>query len=374
MRRHRDRRDGDARLDRRPGRLSGRSRGDGDGRFDRAAIHLVAIPYKNTPPYTDEGRKRLQARVDSLAQVFVEKVARNRGVSTDTVLKDFGQGDVMVGQAAIDAGLADRLDSFEASVYLLASTHNPDLVKAGSANASLTAADNSTIKDPAPVESQSVNETGEENAQTRKDTGELMSEKTIDPNQAAAATATAVTKSADPAAIQAPPATAPPAATEQAATPSPAASAPAPATVAVASENVIDWKAKYEETAQRVSALEKAATDSWIAEQVKGFSGDVAAHTAVLGALVAAHGKDGPVTKQFIELQKASAAQLETAGLFNETGASGASDADPVAAAEAKVEKLARERVSTSGGKLTYEKAYDQILQENRDLAAQIAG
>ncbi len=70
-------------------------------------------PDKNRPPTDKQGHALLQQRVDDLAAVFVQKVARNRGVSEETVLKNFGRGDLLVGQAAIDAGLADRFGSLE---------------------------------------------------------------------------------------------------------------------------------------------------------------------------------------------------------------------------------------------------------------------
>lgn len=73
-------------------------------------------PDKRLDPTTDDGRAKLQVLLDSLADVFIDKVARNRGVSRDTVLSDFGKGGVFVGQAAVAAGLADRLGSFEAVV------------------------------------------------------------------------------------------------------------------------------------------------------------------------------------------------------------------------------------------------------------------
>lgn len=69
-------------------------------------------PFKNAAPTNEEGRKRLQARADALAQVFIEDVARNRGVSIDQVLEEFGQGDLFVGEQAVTAGLADRVGSF----------------------------------------------------------------------------------------------------------------------------------------------------------------------------------------------------------------------------------------------------------------------
>lgn len=63
-------------------------------------------PNKNS----DEG---LQALVDSLGTIFVENVARNRGISFDTVLSNYGKGGLFVGKDAVTAGLADRVGTFE---------------------------------------------------------------------------------------------------------------------------------------------------------------------------------------------------------------------------------------------------------------------
>jgi ClpP class serine protease len=70
-------------------------------------------PMKNADPGTDEGAKAIQARVDALAQVFIETVARNRGVDTETALNNFGKGGIFVGKEAVKAGLADAVGSFE---------------------------------------------------------------------------------------------------------------------------------------------------------------------------------------------------------------------------------------------------------------------
>lgn len=78
-------------------------------------------PNKNAKPNTTSGAAQIQQVVDDLAQVFVETVARNRGITVDEVLEKYGQGAVMVGQRAVDAGLVDRLGSFEQVVAELAS-------------------------------------------------------------------------------------------------------------------------------------------------------------------------------------------------------------------------------------------------------------
>lgn len=70
-------------------------------------------PNKNANPNTTAGASQIQQLIDDLADVFISTVARNRDVSVETVLSDFGQGGVMVGDRAVKAGLADRLGSFE---------------------------------------------------------------------------------------------------------------------------------------------------------------------------------------------------------------------------------------------------------------------
>jgi signal peptide peptidase SppA len=70
-------------------------------------------PRKRPDLSTEEGRADVQAMVDSIAKVFFQTVARNRSVTTDAVLSDFGQGGLMVGSDAVDAGMADRIGSLE---------------------------------------------------------------------------------------------------------------------------------------------------------------------------------------------------------------------------------------------------------------------
>jgi signal peptide peptidase SppA len=77
-------------------------------------------PRKRPDPTTESGRAQLQALVDTLADVFVAAVARQRDVSAQQVLDDFGRGDVLVGQAAVQAGLADQLGTFEDTLAQLA--------------------------------------------------------------------------------------------------------------------------------------------------------------------------------------------------------------------------------------------------------------
>jgi ClpP class serine protease len=73
-------------------------------------------PRKRADPRTDAGKAQLQGLVDSLGQIFVEHVARYRGVSAETVEREYGSGGLLVGRDAVTAGLAERLGSFEGTL------------------------------------------------------------------------------------------------------------------------------------------------------------------------------------------------------------------------------------------------------------------
>lgn len=60
-------------------------------------------------PLSKEGKAEIQSHVDYLYSIFVETVAKHRGVDVDTVLNEMADGKTFVGQQAIDAGLADGM-------------------------------------------------------------------------------------------------------------------------------------------------------------------------------------------------------------------------------------------------------------------------
>ena len=87
------------------------------------AVEIVSSqsPHKRLDPTTDDGRSRLQVRIDSMADVFIETIARNRNVSAENVQSHYGGGDVMIGAKAVSAGLADRVGSLEGLIAELSS-------------------------------------------------------------------------------------------------------------------------------------------------------------------------------------------------------------------------------------------------------------
>ncbi|MEZ0035755.1 membrane protein involved in colicin uptake [Bradyrhizobium japonicum] len=60
-----------------------------------------------------------------MAAVFVETVAKYRGVSVEHALERFGQGDVLIGKAAVDAGMADGVATFEQVLASLSRGESP---------------------------------------------------------------------------------------------------------------------------------------------------------------------------------------------------------------------------------------------------------
>lgn len=97
-------------------------------------ITLVSTqsPRKHLDPASDDGQRDVIAVLDAFAQVFVEDVARNRGVTPERVLADFGRGGVFVGRAAVTQGLADDVGDFET---LIAALQQPGASPSGRATA-----------------------------------------------------------------------------------------------------------------------------------------------------------------------------------------------------------------------------------------------
>lgn len=91
------------------------------------AIEIVSSqsPHKRVDPTNDEGRSKLQNRIDAMADVFISNIARHRSVDAQTVLSDYGGGDVFIGVNAVYAGLADRIGSLEHLITQFSSSQSP---------------------------------------------------------------------------------------------------------------------------------------------------------------------------------------------------------------------------------------------------------
>ena len=85
---------------------------DEKGRIEVEIVSTNA-PNKRTDPTDSAGRAEIVARLDAVEAEFLKAVAANRGVSVDKVKADFGRGGVVVGAAALAAGMADKVGTLD---------------------------------------------------------------------------------------------------------------------------------------------------------------------------------------------------------------------------------------------------------------------
>jgi len=77
--------------------------------FKSAKYKDEGNPYK---PLSDDAKEEYQSMVDSYSDIFVNAVARNRGVTASKVKSDFGQGRVLMADKAKLVGMVDRIATF----------------------------------------------------------------------------------------------------------------------------------------------------------------------------------------------------------------------------------------------------------------------
>lgn len=75
-------------------------------------------PKKTVDVTSDEGRQQVQAHADKLGNIFLDSVARNRGVERSVALSDFGQGDIKIGDDALKAGMVDAIGDLSKAIAI----------------------------------------------------------------------------------------------------------------------------------------------------------------------------------------------------------------------------------------------------------------
>lgn len=80
---------------------------------DVIEIVNTASPDKRPDIETDKGKKVVIDQMNALADVFIGAVADFRGTTIKDVKTNFGRGGILVGEHAVNAGMADRIGSFE---------------------------------------------------------------------------------------------------------------------------------------------------------------------------------------------------------------------------------------------------------------------
>lgn len=101
---------------------------DYSGALEQAGVkptHISAGKYKvETSPFaplSDDARAHLQESVDGYYAAFVKAVAANRKTTQTAVREGYGQGRVLGAEAAVKAGLADRVATLDQVVGALVS-------------------------------------------------------------------------------------------------------------------------------------------------------------------------------------------------------------------------------------------------------------
>lgn len=90
--------------------------GSTDGLSATTILRSNLSPNKNLDPNTPAGRSALEKNIDAAAKVFLETVAAYRGTTYEDVLENYGQGATFIGQDAVDAGLADGIESLDSLI------------------------------------------------------------------------------------------------------------------------------------------------------------------------------------------------------------------------------------------------------------------
>jgi signal peptide peptidase SppA len=75
-------------------------------------------PMKNPDIATEEGRGQIQKHIDSLAAIFVRKIATYRKTGIDNVRNNFGRGDIVIGKDALARGMVDKIGNFKTALNL----------------------------------------------------------------------------------------------------------------------------------------------------------------------------------------------------------------------------------------------------------------
>ena len=124
-------------------------------------------PMKNVEAESELGKAEYQAKVDYLASIFIDKVAKYRGITSDEVINRGNKGGVLVGAVAVTAGLADRLGSMDQLIIELNNINKKENYKEKNMPENLKEQAEEKAVDTAQIEANAV-------AAERKRVAELM--------------------------------------------------------------------------------------------------------------------------------------------------------------------------------------------------------
>lgn len=86
----------------------------------------TVAPDKRPDIDTADGRKVYQDKANYMGDLFVQAVAKYRGVTVEKVVNDFGRGGTLIGKQAVSSGLGDAVGSFDSALHALVSSKSPE--------------------------------------------------------------------------------------------------------------------------------------------------------------------------------------------------------------------------------------------------------
>jgi signal peptide peptidase SppA len=104
---------------------------------------IAAGKYKGelAGPLTDEAKQAIQARVDAAYSTMTKDIAKGRNVKAGDVRDGFGEGRVVSAKDALNAGMIDKIATFDDTVSRLVGRRAASGLQAGAEDPALTAVD-----------------------------------------------------------------------------------------------------------------------------------------------------------------------------------------------------------------------------------------
>lgn len=295
-------------------------------------------PNKRPNPETESGRSQIQEWLDSLGEVFINTVARNRDMTPEQVIDQGGRGGLKVGQKAVDAGLADRLGTLESVIAQLASVDLATWKPKRKNLSSKTVIDSNAKSDKGDLDMAADEKPGQE---TKTDAADLdakietgvagfFKRMFSGPESATVDPPVKADERVDTHAAE----------IEKLKTETDAA------------------KKEAAEAKAHVAALEKKDRETRFGALAKDWPGETTKHVAMLELLATSQegSEESAAFKDYVTLQTAIAAQAKTSDLFKELGSSQPAEGSITAQVEADIRKA----MAAEPG-LTYAIAFDRV-------------
>jgi ClpP class serine protease len=303
-------------------------------------------PKKNLDPMKKEGADSIQQRIDAFESIFIAKVARNRDVTVERVVEGFGQGDVFVGEAAIEAGMADYLSSFEATMDALYEAHAP----ANPVSKSIAAA-GETIAAVNDRPAEAAGDDGESEPAGVAADGEATPPRTSHESEGTMEEKDQITEAAAAA----------PTAEEVAALREQLAAAEAARVTAEADAKRLETEAAERELRDRMAA------------RATHFTGDRAAKIGLMVKMAGAFGEDSEELAEYERDQNARAAQGDLAKIVEEAGTARNASNDGTAGGQRPAAEILDEKAKAvaAAKNISLGDAYSEVIAANPELYEQ---